>query len=41
MYLSIPVDEGPVFTIGTVNFKGDLIGRRAKNLDEDPHPRRA
>ncbi len=32
MYLSIPIDEGPVFTIGSVNFKGDLIGRPADNL---------
>lgn len=32
MYLSIPVDEGPVFTIGTINFKGDLIGTAEKNL---------
>lgn len=34
MYLSIPVDEGPVFTIGTVNFKGDLIGGAEKNLSK-------
>ena len=33
MYLSIPVDEGPVFTIGAVNFKGDLIGSAPQNLD--------
>jgi outer membrane protein insertion porin family len=32
MYLSIPIDEGPVFSIGTVNFKGDLIGSAADNL---------
>src|SRR5882672_3388963 len=32
MYLSIPIDEGPVFTIGSVNFKGDLIGSPADNL---------
>jgi outer membrane protein insertion porin family len=32
MYLSIPVDEGPIFTIGTVNFKGDLIGSPEENL---------
>ena len=32
MYLSIPIDEGPVFTIGTVAFKGDLIGTPAQNL---------
>ncbi|HEY4241614.1 MAG TPA: outer membrane protein assembly factor BamA [Kofleriaceae bacterium] len=31
MYLSIPVEEGPVFTIGSVNFKGDLIGSAAEN----------
>lgn len=34
MYLSIPIDEGPVFTIGTVNFKGDLIGSAAVNLEK-------
>ncbi|HEY5943859.1 MAG TPA: outer membrane protein assembly factor BamA [Kofleriaceae bacterium] len=32
MYLSIPVDEGPIFSIGAVNFKGDLIGGAEKNL---------
>jgi outer membrane protein insertion porin family len=32
MYLSIPIDEGPVFSIGQVNFKGDLIGTPADNL---------
>src|SRR5262249_9526114 len=32
MYLSIPIDEGPVFTIAAVNFKGDLIGSAADNL---------
>ena len=26
MYLSIQIDEGPVFTIGDIDFKGDLIG---------------
>ncbi len=26
MYLSIQIDEGPVFTIGNIDFKGDLIG---------------
>ena len=41
MYLSIPIDEGPVFTIGTVNFKGDLIGTAADNLKQDQHARRA
>ncbi|HWU86430.1 MAG TPA: outer membrane protein assembly factor BamA, partial [Kofleriaceae bacterium] len=34
MYLSIPIDEGPVFTIGSVNFKGDLIGSASKNLEK-------
>ncbi len=34
MYLSIPVDEGPVFTIGEVKFKGDLIGSKEKNLEK-------
>ncbi len=34
MYLSIPIDEGPVFSIGTVNFKGDLIGSAADNLSK-------
>ncbi len=34
MYLSIPIDEGPVFTIGTVSFKGDLIGSSAQNLSK-------
>ena len=33
MYLSIPVDEGPVFTIGQVTFKGDLIGSAADNAN--------
>ncbi|GAB4517288.1 MAG: outer membrane protein assembly factor BamA [Haliangiales bacterium] len=26
MYLSVPIDEGPVFEIGDIFFKGDLIG---------------
>jgi outer membrane protein insertion porin family len=34
MYLSIPIDEGPVFTIGAVTFKGDLIGTPAQNLSK-------
>jgi outer membrane protein insertion porin family len=29
MYISIPVDEGPVFTIGKIGYKGDLIGDAA------------
>ena len=32
MYLSIPVDEGPIFTIASINFKGDLIGTPAQNM---------
>jgi outer membrane protein insertion porin family len=34
MYLSIPIDEGPIFTIGSINFKGDLIGSPADNLSK-------
>jgi outer membrane protein insertion porin family len=26
MYVSIPIDEGPVFDIGSIDFKGDMIG---------------
>ena len=26
MYLSIPIDEGPVFEVGAIDFKGDMIG---------------
>src|SRR5262249_49750456 len=26
MYLSIPIDEGPVFYIGDIDFRGELIG---------------
>ncbi len=29
MYISIPIDEGPVFTIGRIDYKGDLIGDAA------------
>jgi outer membrane protein insertion porin family len=29
MYLSIPIDEGPVFRIGKIDFQGDLIGSKA------------
>jgi outer membrane protein insertion porin family len=29
MYLSIPIEEGPVFRIGNIKFKGDLIGDEA------------
>jgi outer membrane protein insertion porin family len=32
MYLSIPIDEGPIFTVAAINFKGDLIGSAAANL---------
>ena len=33
MYLSIPIDEGPVFDIGKIDFKGDLIGPRSDYYD--------
>ncbi|RMH44206.1 MAG: outer membrane protein assembly factor BamA [Deltaproteobacteria bacterium] len=26
MYIAIPIDEGPVFSIGKIDFQGDLIG---------------
>lgn len=26
MYLSIPIDEGPEFDVGSIDFKGDMIG---------------
>jgi len=29
MYLSINIDEGPVFNIGKIDFKGELIGKKA------------
>ncbi len=29
MYLSIPIDEGPVFTVGEIKFKGKLVGDEA------------
>ncbi|HTM21739.1 MAG TPA: POTRA domain-containing protein, partial [Kofleriaceae bacterium] len=29
MYLSITIDEGPVFSIGKIDFKGELIGPKA------------
>lgn len=29
MYLSIPIDEGPVFSIGKIDFKGDLMGDKS------------
>ena len=32
MYLSIPITEGPVYTIGKISFKGDLIGDAAAQL---------
>jgi outer membrane protein assembly factor BamA len=34
MYVSIPVDEGPVFTISKVDFKGDLIGTPAEHAEK-------
>ena len=30
MYLSIPIDEGPVFDIGSISFKGDLMAPEKK-----------
>ena len=41
MYLSIPIDEGPVFTIGAVDFKGDLIGSAAQTPRADHDAARA
>lgn len=29
MYLSIPIDEGPVFRIGEIDFQGDIIGDKS------------
>ena len=29
MYVSIVIDEGPVFHIGKIHFKGDIIGKKA------------
>lgn len=29
MYLSIPIDEGPVFRIGKIDFQGDIIGKKS------------
>ncbi len=29
MYLSIPIEEGPVYSVGKVDFKGDLFGSKA------------
>src|SRR5262249_8419526 len=34
MYLSIPIDEGPIFTIGAINFKSYLNGGAAQKLDQ-------
>jgi len=39
MYLSIPIDEGPVFSIGKIDFKGELIGAKSdyfKRLSVEP-----
>ncbi|HUH05583.1 MAG TPA: outer membrane protein assembly factor BamA, partial [Kofleriaceae bacterium] len=33
MYLSIVIDEGPVFRIGSIDFKGDLIGPKQAYYD--------
>ncbi|HRC57096.1 MAG TPA: outer membrane protein assembly factor BamA, partial [Kofleriaceae bacterium] len=32
MYLAVPIDEGPVFTIAKVDFKGDLLGDPAEQM---------
>ncbi|MEZ4359314.1 MAG: outer membrane protein assembly factor BamA [Kofleriaceae bacterium] len=32
MYLAVPIDEGPIFTISKVDFKGDLLGDTAAQL---------
>jgi outer membrane protein insertion porin family len=32
MYVAVPVEEGPVFAFGSVDWKGDLIGSKAANL---------
>jgi outer membrane protein insertion porin family len=32
MYLSVPIEEGPIFTIGSIDFKGDLVGTAAEQL---------
>jgi outer membrane protein insertion porin family len=29
MYIAVPIDEGPVFDIGKIDFKGDLIGPKS------------
>lgn len=33
MYISIPIDEGPVFAIGDIDFRGDLIGDKQGYYD--------
>jgi outer membrane protein insertion porin family len=33
MYLSIPIDEGPTFNIGNVDFKGDLLEKKQYYVD--------
>jgi outer membrane protein insertion porin family len=33
MYVTIPIDEGPAFDIGSIDFKGDLIGDRKGYYD--------
>jgi outer membrane protein insertion porin family len=34
MYLSIPIDEGPIFSIGKIDVKGDLIGSKPEHLEK-------
>jgi outer membrane protein insertion porin family len=29
MYIAVPIDEGPIFDIGKIDFKGDLIGPKS------------
>jgi outer membrane protein insertion porin family len=33
MYIAVPIDEGPVFSIGKIDFKGDLIGKKQDYFD--------
>ncbi len=33
MYIAIPIDEGPVFSIGKLDFKGDLMGKKSEYYD--------
>jgi outer membrane protein insertion porin family len=33
MYITIPIDEGPVYDIGKIDFKGDLMNAAGKDCD--------